>query len=184
MYQPDLFAMQKTAEPLPVERREAVCDVPSLINRLTEVSARPRYGFMVLSLIARVAGEGGEAGPYVREGERNVPIRDWLSEALMPIAQRDARRRAMAGKVREELRRRRALPADEAGAERAVEAEIQARIRQSGVCNVSRVVSELVNAGLVTRRYKGYRVDHENRGARRHAVYALAPEAHRILTGN
>lgn len=181
MFQPDLFTMQEGAEPAE-QAAPSGGDIPALLNRLTAVSKRPRYGFMVLSLIARTAGEAGSAGPYVQEGDREVPIRDWLSDALMPVAQRDARRRAMAEKVRADLQRRSALPADCLEAELMVEIEVRKRVRSSAVCNVSRVVSELVKAGLLQRHYQGYRVDHANRGAQRQAVYTITTDARRLLS--
>ena len=64
-----------------------------------------------------------------------------------------------------------------------MEEEVRKRVRSSAVCNVSRAVSELVKAGLLNRHYQGYRVDHENRGAQRQAVYSLTADARRLLAG-
>lgn len=65
------------------------------------------------------------------------------------------------------------LPADPIEAERIVEAQVGERIRETGMTAISRAVSELVRAGLIKRHYQGYLVDHENRGAQRHAVYTV-----------
>lgn len=171
MFQSDLF---------PTHRPEAL-DLPALLARLALVSRRPRYTYMVLSLIAKAAGSTDSAGPYVREADRHVPVRDWLCDALVPMAQRDARRLAIVDSVRCDLERRQALPADAAGAARVIDEEVRARVRRSGRCNVSRAVSDLVRAGLVKRHYQGYRVDHQNRGAQREAVYTITHEARRAL---
>lgn len=159
----------------------APMDLPTLIERISTVSARPRYTFMVLNLIARAAGASGSAGPYVREEGRNIPVRDWLCDALVPLAQRDARRRSIVGQVRGALDRAGMLPPDPDAAAQAIQAEVRERVRRSGRCNVSRAVSDLVRAGIVRRHYQGYRVDHENRGAQREAVYTIMEEARSAL---
>lgn len=180
MFQPDLFAVPVAQEPAaPVPARSM--DLPAVLERLSTLCERPRYSFMVLNLIAQASAQTGSAGPFVREGNRRVPVRDWLCDALMPVAQRDPRRRAIAGRVRAELQARRALPADPAEAEAVIESQVRKRVRQSGRTNVSRAVSELVRAGLVRRHYEGYRVDHHNRGAQRQAVYTVTEEARRAL---
>lgn len=156
-------------------------DLPGVLERLAGSSSRPRYAFMVLNLIARAAGRNGKAGPYVREGAAVIPIRDWLSDALAPMAQRDPRRLALAASVREALASAGTLPLDGDEADRAVDAEVRDRMRRSARTNVSHAVSELVKAGLLERHYAGYRVDHHNRGAQRQAVYVLTGEARAAL---
>lgn len=177
MFQPDLFATDAVRAPTAT----GDLDLPSVLERLADVSTRPRYTFMVLHLIARAAGDSDSAGPYVREGARAIPVRDWLSDAMLPIAQRDARRLAVVAQVRADLSGRGALPDDAQGAKQAIADGVRARLRQSGRTNVSRAVSDLVRAGLVRRHYQGYRVDHENRGARREAVYTIVPAVRRAL---
>jgi hypothetical protein len=59
--------------------------------------------------------------------------------------------------------------------------EVRSRILRSGRTNVSRAVSDLVRAGLLRRHYKGYRVDHPNRGAQREAVYTITEETRAAL---
>jgi hypothetical protein len=195
MFQPDLFAIEKNAEhvdvpapleamcidPAPPTERDGDLDLRAVLERLADISTRPRYTFMVLNLIARVAGQGGSAGPYVRENGRAVAIRDWLSDALMPMAQRDARRVAIVSQVTAELTRTGKLPEDGARAGEVIAEQVRSRLRHSGRTNVSRAVSDLVRAGFIQRHYQGYRVDHQNRGARREAVYTIVPKVSRAL---
>lgn len=156
-------------------------DLPSLLERLAAVSSRPRYTYMVLNLIAQAAGQSNSAGPYVRENGRVTPVRDWLSDALLPMAQRDFRRRAVVEQVRSDLESKNLLPPDSDAAEQIVADEVRARLLHSGRTNVSRAVSDLVRAGLVHRHYQGYRVAHHNRGAQREAVYTIASAVQRAL---
>lgn len=185
MTQPDLFAAATGQGRAPVPAEPAAASAPvdlrAILERLARMCERPRYSFMVLNLIAQAGAGTGSAGPYVSEGGRHVPVRDWLCDALLPVARRDPRRLAIEGRVRRELACARTLPADPAEAERVVEDEVRRRVRQSGRTNVSRAVSELVHAGLVRRHYQGYRVDHENRGAQRQAVYTITEEARAAL---
>lgn len=179
MSQLDLFACEEPRI-ANVEASRSL-DMPGILERLSAVCERPRYNFMVLNLIAKASASSGRAGPYIRDGDRRVPVRDWLCEALVPVAQRDPRRLAIADKVRTELVATRALPADPETANQLIEAQVAKRIRSSGRTNVSRAVSELVRAGFVQRHYQGYRIDHQNRGAQRQAVYTVTEEARRAL---
>ena len=180
MFQPDLFALEASARPAEPEG-SSILDLPGILERLTNVCERPRYSFMVLNLIAQASAETGSAGPFITKGERRVPIRDWLSDAMTPVAKRDPRRLAIAEKVRKEFEQQDALPADGTAAAALIEAEVRKRIRLSGRTNVSRAVSELVRAGFVRRHYQGYRIDHHNRGAQRQVVYTVTQEARRAL---
>jgi hypothetical protein len=196
MFQPDLFTKEAVAEgpdfpsdvatlccvengaaaPRLAPRPDAAdIDLPALLERLAEVSARPRYTYMVLDLIARAAGHSNSAGPYVRENGQAVPIRDWLSDAMLPMAQRDFRRLAIVEQVRCDLDAKGMLPSDREASDRIVADEVRERLLHSGRTNVSRAVSDLVRAGLIHRHYQGYRVDHANRGAQREAVYTIVP---------
>ncbi len=178
--QADLF---ETA-PRPLPQAADTLDLQGIIARIAEISTRPRYTFMVLNLIAKAAGRNsGSAGPYVIERGERVALRDWLSDALVPMANRDARRLAIINEVRSELARSNCLPDDPAAADRVIADEVKARVRHSGRCNVSRAVSDLVRAGLVGRHYQGYRVDHHNRGAQREAVYTITSAAVAALAG-
>jgi len=158
-------------------------DMPGLLDILAHVSERPRYAYMVLHLIAQAAGADGRAGPLVHHAGGVTTIRDWLCDALSPMAHRDPRRIALTARVRTDLARAGRLPAEAEQARVAIEEEVRARVRASGKSNVSRAVSELVRAGLLRRHYQGYRVDHHNRGAQRQAVYTLSPAAQALLNG-
>ena len=183
MFQPDLFAGQPPGQPTDRSAVRRALDVAGILARLSAVCERPRYNFMVMNLIAQASARTGAAGPFVREGARHVPIRDWLSDAMVPVARRDPQRVAIAGKVRAEFEAKGVLPADPGEAERMVDAEVCRRVRRSGRSSVSRAVSGLVGAGLVRRHYQGYRVDHHNRGAQRQAVYTITEETRRALAG-
>ena len=54
-----------------------------------------------------------------------------------------------------------------------IDDEVRQRVRASAKTNLSRIVSELVAAGLLSRHYQGHCVDHQNRGAQRHVIYTL-----------
>lgn len=181
MFQPDLFSLEEQAAPVDQGEPARPLDLPGILERLTATCERPRYSFMVLNLIAQASAKTGSAGPYIREGDQRIPVRDWLCEALVPVAQRDPRRLAIADKVREELEAKSALPTDPDAADLIVQAQVRKRIMLSGRTNVSRAVSELVRAGFVRRHYQGYRIDHQNRGAQRQAVYTVTDEAMQAL---
>ncbi len=202
MFQPDLFTKDAVAEgadlaadivtlcagseqvngaPAGVPANDENLDLPAVLERLSRMSSRPRYTFMVLNLIARAAGRSASAGPYVEDNGRAVPVRDWLSGALLPMAHRDGRRRAVIDQVRRDLEHKGTLPSDHAAAEQIVADEVRARLLHSGRTNVSRAVSDLVRAGLLQRHYQGYCVDHRNRGAQREAVYTIIPAVHLAL---
>lgn len=153
----------------------------SLLNCLSQASSRPRYAFMVLSLIAEVADEKGEAGPFVRRGRQAFALRDWLCDSLAPMGARDPRRVALTERVRSDLILEDRMPEDLEHAAQVIEDEVRARVRASGKSNLSRAVSELVGAGLLRRYYKGYAIDQENRGGQRHAVYVLQGKARCLL---
>ena len=183
MFQLDMFAGKPQEQPMAAERPAPTVaearqlDLPDVLDLLSEISPRPRYTFMVLNLIARAAGRTDSAGPYVRDGDRTVPVRDWLGDALMPMARNDGRRRTVIAQVRTDLATAGTLPENVREAETAIAAEVRRRLIHSTKSNVSRAVSDLVKAGLLHRHYQGYRVDHENRGAGREAVYTLTSTA-------
>lgn len=156
-------------------------DVAAVLEKLAHVSSRPRYAFMLLNLIAQVARPDGSAGPWIRRGDELVSLRDWLCDALTPIAQRSTRRAALAERIHKDLGQSGLLPDDAEEARRAIAEETRTRTRITGKSNLSRAVSELVHAGLLHRHYQGYRVDHQNRGGRRHAVYTLVGSARHLI---
>jgi hypothetical protein len=88
-HQADLFEHIKHAA-LPVAPPTVA--LPDLVERVSQVSKRPRYVLLILNLIAKAAGENGSLGPYVRNETDQVPVRDWLCRALAPLANRDCRR--------------------------------------------------------------------------------------------
>src|SRR3546814_14479724 len=55
-------------------------DMPSMMEALAQNSARPRYAFMVLNLIASIAGPDGRAGPLVVTDGSAATIRDRSEE--------------------------------------------------------------------------------------------------------
>lgn len=158
-------------------------DLSALLEQVAQCSTRPRYAFMLLTLIADVAGDDGSAGPLVRQGRALVTLRDWLCDALTPMGQRDPRRQALAERVRVELTRAGTLPSDPDRARAVIADEVRERVRASGKTNLSRAVSELVAAGLLRRHYQGFRVDHHNRGAQRQAVYTLIGLSRTLIAG-
>ena len=152
-----------------------------MLERLAQVSSRPRYAFMLLNLIAQVAGPDGSAGPWIKRDNELVSLRDWLCDALTPMSQRVSRSAALADRVRRDLDRSGLLTGDAEETQRTIAEEMRARMRATGKSNLSRAVSELVNAGLLHRHYEGYRVDHRNRGGQRHAVYTLIGDTRHLL---
>lgn len=156
-------------------------DMRGLVDLLAQSSSRPRYAYMVLDLIAKIAGPDGRAGPFVMHDGVPTSIREWLCDALAPMGNSYPRRVALAVRVREEMERAGKLPSDADAAQRKIDCEVRARVRASGKTNVSRAVSDLVRAGMLHRHYQGYRVDHHNRGGQRQAVYTLSPTARKLL---
>ena len=75
----------------------------------------------------------------------------------------------------------RASIADGLSGEEEADQELECQARNMGRQNVSRAISDLVKAGLVTRHYAGYVTNHVNRGAGRHAVYVLSAMAVQAL---
>lgn len=157
-------------------------DLSLLLDQLSQCCSRPRYAYMLLTLIADVARPDGSAGPLVRVDDGFLPLRDWLCDALIPMGHRDPRRAALIDRVREDLRQSGRLSGDADSDNIAIIDEVRTRVRASGKTNLSRAASELVKAGLLKRHYQGYRVDHLNRGAQRQAVYTLTGRARALVT--
>lgn len=180
-HQSDLF---DHIEPASLEVVPSAVALPDLVERVSQVSKRPRYVLLVLNLIAKAAEENGSLGPYVQCEAGKVPVRDWLCQALAPLANRDCRRGAMIAAIRSELTAKADASKNTGDLAQQENEEIEARILRSGRTNVSRAVSDLVRAGLLHRHYQGYRVDHPNRGAQREAVYTIAPDVRLALGGS
>lgn len=166
MEQLDLFAKSHSRQEF---------DLPTVLDRIASLSSRPRYTFMVLNLIARVADASGRAGPYVQQGSDEIPVRKWLNDALEPMTSRRVRERRNARSRSQHL-----VEANK-GQGDTDEREAERRRDHTGMANISRAVSDLVRAGLVRRHYQGRRVDHVNRGAQREAVYMIHPAAKKAL---
>lgn len=162
-------------------QRGQASDMKELLDCVAHTSTRPRYAFMVLSLIAEIARPDGSAGPFVLRSGRSTLLRDWLCDALAPMGARDPKRLMLTEKVRAEVLVSDKAPCEPQAIEDVIAAEVHERIRKSGKTNLSRAVSELVQAGLIRRHYQGFRVDHHNRGAGRHVVYALVGRARCLL---
>jgi hypothetical protein len=156
-------------------------DTPALMATIASGSSRPKYAYMLLQLLAEVADERGSAGPNIKVDGRMVAVRDWLCDALAPMGQRAPRRRSTIEAVRSVMEKSGELPADLERAEQLIEEKVREQVRRSGRCNVSRAVSDLCRAKLLRRHYQGYRVDHENRGAQREAVYTIMPDVLKAL---
>ena len=100
-HQPDLFEAVEAAQ----DGAQVWLDLPPIIERIADISPRPRYNFIVLNLIAKAAGSNsGSAGPYVTVGGRCTPLRDWMCDALVPMAQREPRRRMIVKQFRARCR--------------------------------------------------------------------------------
>ena len=179
-HQADLF---DHIEQAPRAVAPQVVALPDLVERVSQISKRPRYVLLILNLIAKAARENGSLGPYVRSEDDQVPVRDWLCQALAPLAIRDCRRTAMIAAVRSKLMAKADASENMGDLAQQQDEEVEARILRSGRTNVSRAVSDLVRAGLLQRHYQGYRVDHPNRGAQREAVYTIAPDVRLALAG-
>jgi hypothetical protein len=130
---------------------------------------------VVLGLLSEAAGTSGEAGPFVTARGVRMTVREWLADALVDIAERDHRRRALEERVRRELADE--LPDDDKRAAEIIEQEVRARARAAGQANVSRAVTDLVRCGYVRRRYAGWKRDHVRHGGQRNAVYVVDGEA-------
>jgi len=148
---------------------------------LAEVSTRPRYAFLVLQLVAEIADGRGQAGPYVIAGDERILLRDWLCAQLLPISEQNRRRAALRARVAVALAPGLTGAPDEVA--RRVDQAVEQQVLQAGRANISRAISDLVRADLVTRHYAGYATDHANRGGGRHAVYVVKPAVLRLLRG-
>ena len=146
-------------------------NVRQILHQLAAVSSRPRYIFMVLNLISAAADAAGSVGPLVGSGAKAATVRDWLSDALSPLAD-DRRRDARTARVAARMGLDSANDAEGALAE-----AVRQQARMSGKTNVSRADSDLVKTGLVSRHYQGWRTAHANRGGGRQAVYTVNADA-------
>lgn len=153
----------------------AAITIGDILDSLSEVSNRPRYAFMVLNLLAEQAGPGNKAGPFVREGDTALPLREWIGVRLSRMSGRDKRRRELEKRIRLNLQP--GLPDDLIEAQEMVDKAVADHVRTTGADNASRVIRDLEKAGYVKRHYQGYATNHTNRGGLRNLVCVLDPDA-------
>ncbi len=163
-----------------MERIAHIQSVGSILSVLAKISRRPRYAFLVLQLVAEIADDQGHSGPFVRRGNTVVLLRDWLCSQLLPLSEQNLRRAALRARVAESLADR--LTGDPQLDAITVDEAVDEHVRSAGRTNVSRAISDLVRAELVTRHYAGFATNHSNRGGGRNAVYVV-PYAIRCLLG-
>lgn len=162
-----------------MEQSKQIDGLGDVYALLARASRRPRYAFLVLQLIAELADDRGQAGPYVECKGKAVLLRDWLCDQLLPISEQPVRRSALRERVKSSLAGS-LTGNDESDAGR-IEQAIDEQVRAVGRANVSRAVSELVKAGIVSRFYKGYATNHANQGGGRNVVYVLDREVIQML---
>jgi len=162
-----------------MEDETKIRSIGGILAVLAKASSRPRYAFLVLQLVAEAADGRGQAGPYVNRGGEAAFLRDWLCRQLLPLSEQNGRRAALRARVAASMAS--CLTGDEARDAARIDGAVQEQVEAAGRANVSRAISDLVRAGLVTRHYAGYATNHENRGGRRHAVYVVSPAVLRLL---
>ena len=167
------------------ERAKAVITLAQILMQaaglvcLSQASSRPRYAFLVLQLIAELADERGHAGPFVKTEGRAVLLREWLCDQLLPMSERPGRRASLRRRV--EVAMAGSLSGNpELDAQR-IEQAVDDQVRAVGRANVSRAVSELVKAGIVSRFYQGFATNHAHQGGGRNVVYVVKPEVLQLL---
>jgi len=146
-------------------------NVGHILDRLSEVSSRPRYAFAVLNLLAEQAGPGSKVGPFIHDEDGVLPLRTWIGKRLSRISGRNQRRKKIEQRIRQELADK--LPEDMFEAQKIIDAAVEEHVCATGADNFSRVVTELEKAGYVSRFYQGYRSNHANRGGLRNLVCVL-----------
>jgi hypothetical protein len=156
-----------------MERAHDITGIGGIYAVLVEVSNRPRYAFLVLQLVAEAADGRGQAGPFIAQGGVPVLLREWLCSQLLPISEQPARRAALRARVAAALKEE--LTGDAIRDTKRIDAAVEEQVQAVGRANVSRAISDLVRAGLMTRHYAGYATNHKNRGGGRHAVYVVKP---------
>ena len=116
---------------------------------------------------------GGGLVLTVAQGGVPVLLREWLCSQLLPMSEQPARRAAMRARVAAALKDE--LTGDAVRDAARIDAAVEEQVQAVGRANVSRAISDLVRAGLMTRHYAGYATNHKNRGGGRHAVYVVKP---------
>ncbi len=149
--------------------------IGDILDTLSRTSSRPRYAYMVLTLLAEQAGPGNKAGPFIYEEGRVIPLREWIGDRLAQMSGRDKRRKALEQRIRLALRDK--LPDDMLDAQAMIDHAVADHVRTVGADNASRVVADLEKCGYLKRYYQGYRTNHENRGGMRNLVCVLDGDA-------
>ena len=162
-----------------MERAHEITGIGGIYAVLVEASNRPRYAFLVLQLVAEAADGRGQAGPFIAQGGVPVLVREWLCSQLLPMSEQPARRAALRARVAAALKDE--LTGDAERDAMRIEAAVEEQVQAVGRANVSRAISDLVRAGLMTRHYAGYATNHKNRGGGRHAVYVVKPAVLALL---
>jgi hypothetical protein len=157
-----------------MQNSSQISGIGAIFSTLAAISARPRYAFLVLQLVAEAANAQGRAGPIVPCGDASMLLRDWLCTQLMPMSERHGRRAALRARIADGLSDR--LTGDRASDQILIDGAVDEQALAVGRANVSRAISDLVRAGLVRRHYAGYATNHANRGGGRHAVYVVEPD--------
>jgi hypothetical protein len=162
-----------------MERAHEITGIGGIYAVLVEVSNRPRYAFLVLQLVAEAADGRGQAGPFIAQCGVPMLLREWLCSQLLPMSEQPARRAALRARVAAALKEE--LTGDAIRDTKRIDAAVEEQVQAVGRANVSRAISDLVRAGLMTRHYAGYATNHQNRGGGRHAVYVVKPAVLRLL---
>ncbi|MDE2562800.1 MAG: hypothetical protein KGL48_11200 [Sphingomonadales bacterium] len=160
-------------------QHDQIAGVGGIYAVLAAASNRPRYAFLVLQLVAEAADHRGQAGPFILDSGQPVLLRDWLCMQLMPMSEQATRRAALRARVSASFEDE--LTGNAQVDEAMIDAAVEEQVLAVGRANVSRAISDLVRAGLVTRHYAGYATNHKNRGGGRRAVYVVKPGVLRLL---
>jgi hypothetical protein len=165
-----------------MERQTQITGVGGIYAVLAEVSSRPRYAFLVLQLVAEAADGRGQCRSLRCAGrwQARTPAR----LALHPAASHERTERPPRGAARARCiasLQAIELSGDEQRDAARIDLAVEEQVLAVGRANVSRAISDLVRAGLVTRHYAGYATNHRNRGGGRHAVYVVPPGVLRAL---
>lgn len=162
-----------------METHQQIDGIGGILAILAKVSKRPRYAFLVLQLVAEAADAGGRAGPFVQFTQSPMTLREWLCRQLLPLSNQGGKRAAL--RLRVEMSLRPALTGNAKVDRELIDQAVEEQVLSVGRANVSRAISDLVRAGLVTRHYCGYATNHHNRGGGRHAVYVVTSDVLSLL---
>ncbi|AXK44000.1 hypothetical protein DVR09_16230 (plasmid) [Erythrobacter aureus] len=158
---------------------QAALNVGSILDRLSDVSDRPRYAFAVLNLLVEQATGSTRVGPFIEDEGQHLALRHWVGKRLSRISGRSQRRKKLIERVREELADE--LPDDMFEAQKVIDAAVEERVCAAGADNFSRVLGDLEKAGFVSRLYEGYATNHANRGGLRNLVCVVDPDVSAAL---